>query len=53
MVQKAIGDRLYCLFIDHGLLRAGETREIEETFNQEFDTQLKVVDARDRFFKQA
>ena len=49
MVQKAIGDRLYCLFIDHGLLRAGETREIEETFNQEFDTQLKVVDARDRF----
>lgn len=51
MVQKAIGDRLYCIFINHGLLRAGEAREIEETFNREFKAKLIVVDARTRFLE--
>ncbi len=51
LVQKAIGDRLYCIFIDHGLLRANEPREIEETFNREFQAKLIVVDARKRFLE--
>ncbi len=49
LVQKAIGDRLYCIFINHGLLRADEAEEIEETFNREFQAKLIVVDAQKRF----
>jgi len=32
LVQRAIGDRLTCVFVDHGLLRAGEREQVERDF---------------------
>ena len=32
LVHEAIGERLTCVFVDHGLLRAGEAEQVEETF---------------------
>ena len=46
LLQRAIGERLHCIFVDNGLLREGEVSSIREEF-QDFD--LTVVDARDRF----
>ncbi|MFO7245979.1 MAG: glutamine-hydrolyzing GMP synthase [Thermaerobacter sp.] len=48
LVHRAIGDRLTCVFVDHGLLRAGEAEQVLEAVR---DLGLKVVhvDARDRF----
>ncbi|MEE9514732.1 MAG: glutamine-hydrolyzing GMP synthase [Candidatus Brocadiales bacterium] len=51
LLYKAIGDKLSCIFVDTGLLRAGEANAIEETFTQHFKTDLHVVDARERFLK--
>jgi GMP synthase (glutamine-hydrolysing) len=49
LVHEAIGDQLTCIFVDHGLLRAGETQEVRETFEQHFHLDLRVVDAREKF----
>ncbi|WP_093182623.1 glutamine-hydrolyzing GMP synthase [Sanguibacter gelidistatuariae] len=49
LVQKAIGDQLTCVFVDHGLLREGEATQVEEDFVAATGVQLKVVDARQRF----
>src|SRR5205085_5483493 len=49
VVQRAIGDRLTCVFVDHGLLRKGEAEQVERDFVASTGVQLKVVDARDRF----
>src|SRR5699024_2682047 len=49
LVHKAIGDNLTCVFVDHGLLRKGEREEVETTFRDEFNIDLIVVDAEDRF----
>jgi GMP synthase (glutamine-hydrolysing) len=49
LVQKAIGDQLTCVFVDHGLLRAGEAEQVETDFVAATGVQLKVVDARVRF----
>ncbi|MDO5708355.1 MAG: glutamine-hydrolyzing GMP synthase [Andreesenia angusta] len=49
LVNKAIGDRLTCIFVDHGLLRKGEKEEVIETFKNQFKIDLIVVDAEDRF----
>ena len=49
MVQRAIGDRLTCVFVDHGLLRAGEPEQVEKDFVAATGVQLKVVDAQQRF----
>ena len=49
LVQRAIGDRLTCVFVDHGLLRAGEPEQVERDFVEATGVSLKVVDARDRF----
>jgi GMP synthase (glutamine-hydrolysing) len=50
MVYKAIGDQLTCVYVDTGLMRAGESDQIEETFVNHFGVRLIVVDAADRFF---
>ncbi|MGM0472206.1 MAG: glutamine-hydrolyzing GMP synthase [Bacillota bacterium] len=50
LVQKAIGDQLTCIFVNHGLLRQDEAEEVRETFGQEFDMNLIYVDAQERFF---
>ncbi len=49
LVQRAIGDRLRCIFVDNGLLRANEAALVEQTFRDHFGMQLRVVDAADRF----
>jgi GMP synthase (glutamine-hydrolysing) len=49
LVQRAIGSRLTCVFVDHGLLRAGEAEQVEKDFTAATGVQLKVVEAADRF----
>jgi GMP synthase (glutamine-hydrolysing) len=49
LVQRAVGDRLTCVFVDHGLLRAGEPEQVERDFVQATGVSLKVVEAQDRF----
>ncbi len=49
MVHKAIGDRLTCIFVDHGLLRQNEAKEVEEVFTKRFNMNFIKIDARERF----
>jgi GMP synthase (glutamine-hydrolysing) len=49
LVHRAVGDRLQCIFVDNGLLRAGEREQVEELFRNRFHVPLKTVDARERF----
>jgi GMP synthase (glutamine-hydrolysing) len=49
IVQRAIGDRLTCVFVDHGLLRKGEAEQVEKDFVAATGVRLKVVDAQQRF----
>ena len=49
LVHRAVGDRLTCVFVDHGLLRAGEAEQVDETFRRNFEVDLVRVDAADRF----
>jgi GMP synthase (glutamine-hydrolysing) len=49
VVHRAIGDRLTCVLVDHGLLRAGEVAQVEEAFDGSLDADLVVIDAVDRF----
>jgi GMP synthase (glutamine-hydrolysing) len=49
LVHRAIGDRLRCIFVDNGVLRAGEREQVERVFGQMFHLPLVTVDARQRF----
>jgi GMP synthase (glutamine-hydrolysing) len=49
VVQRAIGDQLTCVFVDHGLLRKGEAEQVERDFVASTGVRLKVVDASQRF----
>lgn len=49
IVQKAVGSQLTCVFVDHGLLRAGEAEQVEKDFVAATGVALKVVDARAQF----
>jgi GMP synthase (glutamine-hydrolysing) len=49
LVQRAVGDQLTCVFVDHGLLRAGEAKQVERDFVAATGVRLKVVDAVERF----
>jgi GMP synthase (glutamine-hydrolysing) len=49
VVHRAIGDRLTCVFVDHGLLRAGEAEQVEQDFVAATGVRLVVVDAAQRF----
>ncbi|MGQ0508751.1 MAG: glutamine-hydrolyzing GMP synthase [Myxococcaceae bacterium] len=51
LIHKAIGDRLQCIFVDNGLLRADEREQVEALFVNRFHVPLKTVDARERFLK--
>jgi GMP synthase (glutamine-hydrolysing) len=48
-VQRAIGDRLTCVFVDHGLLRKGEAEQVEQDFVAATGVKLHVVDAAAEF----
>ncbi|MFY2791142.1 glutamine-hydrolyzing GMP synthase [Rhodococcus sp. KRD162] len=49
LVQRAIGDRLTCVFVDHGLLRAGEREQVQQDFVAATGAKLVTVDAVDTF----
>ena len=50
LIQKAIGKKLKCFFIDHGLLRKDEARQIKRVCNSHFHLNLHYVDRSKRFF---
>ena len=49
LVQRAIGDQLTCVFVDHGLLRKGEAEQVERDFVAATGVSLHVVEAQQRF----
>ncbi|WP_435299463.1 glutamine-hydrolyzing GMP synthase [Timonella sp. A28] len=49
LVQRAIGEQLTCVFVDHGLLREGEVEQVEQDFVAATGVRLKTVDAREQF----
>ncbi len=51
LVQRAIGDRLTCVFVDHGLLRSGEAEQVEKDYVAATGVDLKVVDAAGTFLQ--
>jgi GMP synthase (glutamine-hydrolysing) len=51
LVHEAIGDALTCIFVDNGLLRAGEAKKVEDTLRKSFHMDIRVVDASERFLK--
>ncbi|MCY3539017.1 MAG: glutamine-hydrolyzing GMP synthase [bacterium] len=51
LAHRAVGDRLTCVFVDHGLLREGEADQVDQTFRTNFEINLVRVDAADRFLE--
>jgi len=51
LVQRAVGDQLTCVFVDHGLLRKGEAEQVERDYVAATGVTLKVVDAQQRFLE--
>jgi GMP synthase (glutamine-hydrolysing) len=49
LVHKAIGDKLTCVFVDHGLMRKNEGEQVVSAFRDHFKVPLVAVDAEDRF----
>ncbi|HYA44927.1 MAG TPA: glutamine-hydrolyzing GMP synthase [Acidimicrobiales bacterium] len=49
LVQRAVGDQLTCVFVDHGLLREGEREQVEQDYVRATGVRLHVVDAQSRF----
>lgn len=52
LVQRAIGDRLTCVFVDHGLLRAGEREQVQHDFVNATGAKLVTVDAEETFLRE-
>ncbi len=51
LVHRAIGERLTCMFVDHGLLRQGEVEQVRRTFGEKLNMNLVHIDAADRFLE--
>jgi len=51
LVARAIGDRLTCIFVDHGLLREGEREQVERELREHLGMRLVTVDAGERFLR--
>lgn len=49
LLQKALGDKLHCIFVDHGLMRKNEAAEVREVFLNQYQLNLKFIDAHDLF----
>ena len=52
LLHEAVGAQLTCVFVDHGLMRAGEAREVVDLFRNHFNIPLAHVDAEDMFLKE-
>lgn len=50
LLHRAIGSRMTAIFVDNGVLRAGEAEQIRKTFTEVYPLNLDIVDASDRFF---
>ena len=51
LLHRAVGERLVCVFVDHGMMRKGEGDFVEQTFSEGFGIRLIRVNAAERFFK--
>lgn len=51
LIHRAIGDRLHCVFVDHGFMRQDEPRLVAEIFTRTFPVSLVAVDAAERFMQ--
>lgn len=51
LLYKAIGNKLTCMFVDHGLLRQDEAEMVVNTFEKQFGMKLIKIDAKERFLK--
>ena len=51
LISRAIGDRLTCVFVDHGLLRKGESEQVCHVFQNLFPVRFVRADAAERFFR--
>lgn len=51
LAHEAMGDALTCIFVDNGLLRAGEAKKVEDTLRKSFHMDLRCIDAAGRFLK--
>ena len=51
LVHNAIGDRLTCIFVDHGLLRKNEAKEVMDFYRDSLGLNIKYVDASERFLE--
>lgn len=51
LVHKAIGDRLTCIYVDTGMMRKGETEQVNEVFKEHFHMNVKTVYAEEEFLK--
>ncbi|NLB61033.1 MAG: glutamine-hydrolyzing GMP synthase, partial [Clostridiales bacterium] len=49
LVHRAVGQNLHCIFVDHGLLRKDEAKQVEEVFGHNYQMNLTRVDAGERF----
>ncbi len=49
LIHEAIGERLTCIFVDHGLMRQGEAEEVVSLFREHYNIPLVAVDASERF----
>ncbi|MBA2382816.1 MAG: glutamine-hydrolyzing GMP synthase [Chloroflexi bacterium] len=49
LVHRAVGDRLTCIYVDHGLMRKKESELLRVTFERDLGMKLVMVDARERF----
>ena len=50
LLYRAIGNRLTCVYVDHGFMRAGESDQVVDIFTRTFPVELKAVDASERFY---
>ncbi len=51
LIAKAIGHQLVCVFVDHGLMRKDESKQVIETFRKHIDAELVPIDASKQFFE--
>ena len=51
LIHRAVGDRLTCIFVDTGLLRLNEAREVMQTFSRNLGVKVDSVDASERFLR--
>lgn len=49
LLHKAIGKRLFCVYVDHGLQKLGENERVKRIFGKQFGKNLKIIDAKKEF----